>query len=77
MNRTLRLAPLALAIAALGVQPSIAHEPDSILAQSRRQTPAPPWPAGDERGMANAIGASTWARCAWHLGQRKAKSYEL
>ncbi|MGH8675701.1 MAG: hypothetical protein ACREVG_15490, partial [Burkholderiales bacterium] len=78
MNRTLRLAPLALAVcAALGVQPSIAHEPDRILAQSRRQTPAPPWPAGDERGMANAIGASTWARCAWHLGQRKAKSYEL
>ena len=78
MNRTVRLARLALsAAAALTAFPSIAHEPDSILAQSRRQTPAPPWPAGDERGMANAIGSSTWARCAWHLGQRRAKSYEL
>ncbi|MGH8720885.1 MAG: cyclase family protein, partial [Burkholderiales bacterium] len=37
----------------------------------------PPWPAGDERGMANQVGPGTWARCAWHLEQRSAKSYEL
>ena len=78
MTRTTRVAPLALSIAAaLCPSPTIAHEPDSILAQSRRQTPAPPWPAGDERGMANAIGPTTFARCAWHLTQKKAKAYEL
>jgi kynurenine formamidase len=78
MNRTFGVAPVALAIAAaFSPYPSIAHEPDSILAQSRRQTPAPPWPAGDERGMANAIGPTTFARCAWHLTQKKAKAYEL
>ena len=63
MNRTGRIAPLALAVAAaLSPCLSAAHEPDSILAQSRRQTPAPPWPAGDERGMANAIGSATMSR---------------
>ena len=78
MLRTTRVGPLALSIAAAFCSsPSIAHEPDSILAQSRRQTPAPPWPAGDERGMANAIGSATFARCAWHLAQKKAKAYEL
>src|SRR5437773_2567153 len=40
-------------------------------------TPAPPWPAGDERGMANAIGPATWARCAPYLQNAKAKSYEI
>jgi kynurenine formamidase len=78
MNRTGRIAPLALAVAAaLSPCLSAAHEPDSILAQSRRQTPAPPWPAGDERGMANAIGSATFARCSWHLAQKKARVYEL
>ena len=76
MTRNMTRVALALA-AALGSYPSLAHEPDSILAQSRRQTPAPPWPAGDERGMANAIGPATFARCAWHLTQKKAKAYEL
>lgn len=37
----------------------------------------PPWPAGDERGMANTLGTATWARCAPHLANPKAKSYEL
>ncbi|HEY3076202.1 MAG TPA: cyclase family protein, partial [Burkholderiales bacterium] len=37
----------------------------------------PPWPAGDERGMANQIGAATWGRCAWHLTLPGAQSYEL
>jgi len=39
--------------------------------------PAPPWPAGDERGMANAIGPATWARCAAFLQNPRAHSYEL
>ena len=76
MTTRISLGALAVA-AALSPYASIAQEPDSILAQSRRQTPAPPWPAGDERGMANAIGTATFARCSWHLAQRKAKAYEI
>ena len=36
-----------------------------------------PWPAGDEIGMANTLGAATWKRCAPHLVNPKAKAYEL
>ncbi len=73
-----RFAPAAFALAAcLAAAPASAIEPWKILAQSIKQTPKPPWAAGDERGMANQIGPATWARCAWHLGQAKAKSYEL
>jgi kynurenine formamidase len=73
----LRFAPMLLAFAALCAAPAAAMEPWKVLADSRKQTPRPPWPAGDERGMANQIGPATWARCAWHLGQRTTKSYEL
>ena len=38
---------------------------------------AQPWPAGDERGMANLIGPATYARCGFHLQQPRAKAYEL
>jgi len=41
------------------------------------QQPAPPWPAGDERGMANAIGPETWGRCAEVLSRSNAKAYEV
>lgn len=72
------LAPVSLALAAcLAAAPACAMEPWKILAETRKQTPQPPWPAGDERGMANQIGPATWARCAWHLGQPAAKAYEL
>jgi kynurenine formamidase len=37
----------------------------------------PPWPAGDEHGMGNIIGPETWARCAQHLNNPKARCYEL
>ncbi len=37
----------------------------------------PPWPAGDEIGMANTLGPATWARCAPHLSNPRAKSYEV
>jgi kynurenine formamidase len=37
----------------------------------------PPWPAGDEIGMANTLGPATWQRCAPHLANPQAKSYEL
>jgi kynurenine formamidase len=39
--------------------------------------PAPPWPAGDQIGNANAIGPGTWARCAAHLTDPNAKAYEV
>jgi len=38
---------------------------------------SPPWPEGDERGMANTLGPGTWMRCAHHLMADGAKSYEL
>lgn len=48
-----------------------------VVKRSRALVPSPPWPAGDERGMANAIGAGTWMRCGYFLSQPKAKVYEL
>ena len=43
-----------------------------VAAQDR-----PPWPPGDEIGMANTLGPSTWQRCAPHLANPGARSYEL
>jgi kynurenine formamidase len=51
-----------------------AAEPEKL---QRLKVPPPPWPAGDERGMANQIGPATFQRCAWHMQQPGAKSYEL
>ncbi|MGD9924384.1 MAG: cyclase family protein [Pseudorhodoplanes sp.] len=39
--------------------------------------PVPPWPKGDERGMANTLGPGTWMRCAEFLSAPGAKCYEL
>ncbi len=69
----MRLLLLALA---LGLSPVFAAEPLRLIKQAQK-APSPPWPAGDERGMANAIGAQTYARCAWHLSRAGAKAYEL
>lgn len=52
------------------------HAAEPIKLQ-RMKVPPPPWPAGDERGMANQIGPATFARCAWHMQQPGAKAYEL
>jgi kynurenine formamidase len=68
---------IALAVAACFASMLHAAEPSSLIAKSRKQTPAPPWPAGDELGMANQLGAGTMARCAWHMANPKAKAYEL
>ena len=43
----------------------------------RLKVPAPPWPAGDERGMANQIGPATLQRCAWHMALPGARAYEV
>ena len=52
-----------------------AVEPAALLALSSK-SPAPPWPAGDELGMANTLGEATTMRCGWHLSQRGARTYE-
>jgi kynurenine formamidase len=49
----------------------------AVSAQAQDSPPRPPWPAGDERGMANTLGPATWQRCAPHLANARAKSYEL
>jgi len=66
----------ASAAMALGA-PDIASavEPAALLALSSK-SPAPPWPGGDERGMANTLGEATTLRCGWHLSQRGARTYE-
>jgi len=54
----------------------LVHAAEPLKLQ-RAPLPNPPWPAGDERGMANQMGAATWGRCAWHLTLPGAQSYEL
>src|SRR5437773_1135499 len=56
--------------------PLLIHGAEPLKLQ-RAPLPNPPWPAGDERGMANQIGAATWNRCAWHLTLPGAQAYEL
>jgi len=65
------------AIAAAVGGGATAAEPPELLVRSKAQVPAPPWPAGDELGMANAVGPGTWSRCAWHMTQPGARAYEL
>jgi len=48
-----------------------------VVDRSKAMVPAPPWPKGDERGMANAIGPGTWMRCGYHLSNPKSKVYEV
>jgi len=49
---------------------------EDVTKRSTRLVPTGPWPAGDERGMANAVGPGTWLRCSWYLAQPKARVYE-
>lgn len=49
----------------------------AVVAASKTMQSLPPWPADDQRGMANTIGAGTWSRCAYHLSADNAKSYEV
>jgi len=50
-------------------------EPAELIAAAKR-SPAPPWKAGDELGMANTLGAATTQRCAWHMARPDARVYE-
>jgi kynurenine formamidase len=71
IKNNLRLLSISLV---LGAASALAVEP---LKLQRAKMPEPPWPSGDERGMANQIGPATWGRCAWHLSQAGAKGYEI
>ena len=70
--------PLVLAVVALGLSAGAAAavEPADLLALAKT-APQPPWPAGDERGMANTLGVATSQRCAWHMAQPQAKWFEV
>jgi kynurenine formamidase len=67
----LRYLGLVLLLAPLLAQGA---EPEKL---QRMKVPSPPWPAGDERGMANQIGPATLQRCAWHMSEPGARSYEI
>ncbi len=78
MNNLKRIAAVAAAVGAcFTALQATAVEPSSLIAKSKKLTPTPPWPAGEEIGMANTLGAGTMARCAWHMSQPNAKTYEL
>jgi kynurenine formamidase len=49
----------------------------SITEASKSLVANGPWSQGDERGMANTLGAGTWMRCGYYLSQPQAHSYEL
>jgi len=57
-------------VVALAIVAGTAVASTAAFAQAR-------WPAGDEIGMANHLGSTTWARCAPLLANPKAKSYEV
>lgn len=66
---------VAAVTVALAAGAAAAVEPANLIALAKK-APAPPWAAGDERGMANTLGPATLQRCAWHMAQRGARSYE-
>ena len=61
----------------LSVHPQAPLHAQEPVKLQRLKTPPPPWPSGDERGMANQVGPATWARCAYHLSLPGAKVYEV
>jgi len=69
---------LAAVAAAVGAS-AFAELPgqSQMVQRTRALVPSPPWPAGDERGMANTLGTGTWQRCAFHLSQSQARAYEV
>jgi kynurenine formamidase len=73
-------ATAVLAIVAVSAAPESAAqnaEHRAVVERSKAMVPSPPWRPGDQVGMANAIGAGTWLRCAYHLSRPNAKVYEL
>ena len=52
-------------------------EQKALVEKSKPMVPGGPWPNGDQKGMANTLGAGTWMRCAGHMMAQGAKVYEL
>lgn len=67
----------AMLVAGCATDGMMATAERDVVERSKAMVPSPPWPARDERGMANAIGAGTWMRCAYFLSQPNAKEYEV
>jgi kynurenine formamidase len=80
MNRPLSSRAASVAILApmlsLGMPWSAFAAEPALLIQAAKRSPAPPWSAGDERGMANTLGPITLQRCAWHMAQPRSQVYE-
>ena len=66
---------VASLIQAVSIAFAVAAEPPELL-DLAKAAPQPPWPAGDERGMANTLGNASTQRCAWHMAQAQAKWFE-
>ena len=79
--KKLRLITLVLAVAGtatvIALPPTYAQSNRGIVEKSKSLVPSPPWAPGDQKGMANTLGAGTWMRCAAHLTNPKSKSYEV
>jgi len=81
------LAFLALCMCLIGCMQEVAdthtvetkegNDHAAVVKASRAMVPLPPWPPGDQRGMANTLGMGTWMRCAYHLNQPGTRIYEL
>lgn len=70
---------LGIYITGCSQQPHYIGETEHATAvrNSQALVPMPPWPKGDERGMANTLGVGTSMRCAYHLNRPDARVYEL
>lgn len=78
INRPLLLGIAAVLAGCSNAPPeAVAPTEAQITEMSKSMVPTGPWPQGDERGMANTLGAGTFMRCGYYLAQPGAKSYEL
>ncbi len=67
----------ALALGAFATANAADDAQMNAVEQSKPLVPQGPWPQGDERGMANTLGAGTWMRCAYHMTADGVQTYEL
>jgi len=71
------LAAMTLALGASTAYAADAGDRKAAVEMSKAMVTTGPWPAGDQRGMANTLGPGTWMRCAAHMSSPGAKVYEL
>lgn len=77
--KKLSIAAAIMVVAALGISTALAQssKQSATVEKSRSMVPQPPWPKGDQQGMANTLGPGTWYRCAYYLSLPGAKVYEM